>query len=235
MKKLLLSGASAAIAGALTLGQADPAHALAIQVIYDGVLQYQVNDNGAGDASDIAGHLQHSNIVGVFGLGTASVLTSHAFGAVDYASLGTTVHATTVSPSAGTHTLEILASETDFTAPDPSTFWNLLSDFGVSVYDDSFIIETYIDFGNGLFATTQLVHSGDNTTPNVEDPFHVLIPEDLTEVPFSITHRIIITHTGEGESLISNRTTVTTPEPMTVGLFGLGMLGLGAVARRRKA
>lgn len=234
LKKFLLAGAAAA----LLVSQADPADALAIRVIYDGVLQYQVDDNeatvGEADSSAIIGHLQHNNTVGVFALGTASVLSSVAFGAVDYSSLGTTVHATTVSPSAGTHTLEILASDNGFNAPDASVLWALLSDFGVSTFDDSFLIETYLDFNDNLFGTQMLVHSGNQSTPNVEDPINFIIPANLNETPFAITHRIRVQHTNQGESLLTNRTTITS-EPEIIALFGLGLLGAAYSARRRKS
>jgi len=234
----IVSMALAGTAAAALLVTSDRAEALAIQVIYDGVFQYQVDDNeataGETDNSAIVGHLQHGNVIGGFILGTASALSSQAFGAVQFSALGTTVHVTTANAASGTHTLEILASDQGFTAPGADAVWSLLNDFGISTFDDSFLVETYIDFGNVLFSTANLVHFGTQTTPNVEDPIIFAIPDNITETPFSITHRILVQHTGTGESLINNRTTVT-PEPTALGLFGLAMLGIGALRRRKAA
>jgi len=240
LKKLLLTGAAAA----LLVSQADPAEALAIRVNYNsGAILYTVDDNeataGETDSSAIVGHIQHNRQVGDFALGTASSLSSQAFGSVNFAALGTSLHAVrNFTADGGTVTLEILASEVGFTAPDADTFWSVVSDFGISTFGDSYLIETYIDFGNGLFNTSaaNLLHSGTQSTPNVEDPVNFIIPDNLTAHPFSITHRIVATHTAAAtETQINNRTTITTPEPEMAVLFGLGLLGLAYAGRRRKS
>ena len=49
---------------------------------------------------------------------------------------------------------------------------------------------------------------------------------------FSITQEVTITHGEEGQSSSFNAI-VKVPEPVTMAIFGFGLLGLGATARRR--
>ncbi len=86
----------------------------------------------------------------------------------------------------------------------------------------------YYDSGNVAFAETVLL--GEVGSVVGEEGFE-LAPNGL----ISLTTVVRITHGNEQLVLSSGNTKIVVPEPQALALFGIGLLGLGFLARRRAA
>jgi hypothetical protein len=98
----------------------------------------------------------------------------------------------------------------------------------------TFTIGNYVDAGNGAFATTTLLAS--TSYSNLGLGSYSTGPIVKTVTPgamWSETTIYTITFTGQG-SIQSSAQIIRVPEPMSMALFGAGLLGLGMVRRSRK-
>jgi len=143
------------------------------------------------------------------------------------------------SATTGTHTLTIMATQTNLSGAgsiglaSTFTYNGLLNPLNVTTA----IGTNYVDAGNSAFATTTLI----GTTPNdggLATASHG--PIDFASVPaplFSETE--VYTFTTTGPAMMQSSTQSVgrpdpVPEPMSLGLLGVGLFGLGLVAKRAR-
>lgn len=133
-------------------------------------------------------------------------------------------------------TITILTSATDYTTLTAGSMANLVSSIGGTlVGNTSVTAQTWVNNDNGLNAMT-----GDTI---LMGPFNAGPSFGLTNFgdtsstaftasnPFSLTQQIILNVAAHGQTTGDMNTSI--PEPGTLALLGLGLLGAGVLRRRQ--
>ncbi len=213
--KKLLSSVLAACAIGLC---AAPAQATLMLTLNDGAGHTRtIVDGGAGDMNSAAGVIFFFGSVGTW-IGDWTITTGVSNSPGDsVAILGLNV-SNLVSRGAGNMTITL--TDNGFTSPSGPGLGAITQVGGVAGGNISFTSllngSSVSSFGTGAGSFSGTNGAGVDTTGG-----------------FSLTQTAVITHTGAGNSSFNIITTV--PEPATLGLLGLRLLGLGFIRRNRKA
>lgn len=190
-----------------------------------------ISDNGAGDASAIAGAIVFVGAIDGYTFnvttGTGGPLTPGAtldLNSIDISSFGT----------GGSGALEIMFTENNLAAGAGTNLLDFLSGIGGTT-EGRISWWLYVDDANNLFGLSQLVRMGTFTSA----PGDIAFQDDASALrmitdTFSMTLRVVIEH-GDGPRTTSfnfNGMTGRIPEPNTLLLIGLGVLGLALIRRR---
>jgi hypothetical protein len=137
----------------------------------------------------------------------------------------------------GPATFTISLSDVGFLLNTPLTSPNALATMAIHTIssDAAVAFSGYYDNANVLGATTNLVgllNLAPNVTPGADASLVNLI---TTSNPFSLTEVVTLSFTGAGQtvSLDANLNVAPVPEPGTMMLLGMGMLGMAVYGKRR--
>jgi len=200
---------------ALTLGVwVSAAHAGAQFKISDGVTTVTVLDNGPGDSDPTVGVILYAPGGGGPFPGT-----------IDLSAIEVT------STSAGAQNFILQLSDTDFSFPQGATHLVMSLGGTLTGSGNTISFDGYEGNTNTIFGTSGL-HVGPATFgPGAFSG--LLLAGSFPVAPYSLTEIVSIHFAGPGVTSFDTELRVV-PEPATLTLLGLGVLGLGACAWRRR-
>lgn len=241
-----LSGLALAIALGLVLGSDAQAGPLVLRISSGGNV-LSVTDNSGNDADPALNRvtIAGATLAGMFStLTTNSTLTAssnQAMAGTDSFSELARSTALFQNPGTATTTYVIEASQTDFDYPGGNP------KFAEEVHTGSFLnaagsmvnFDGFIDQPNTLFGTATLITPDTPTftaTTNGLQPYaFVGGPTTFSDDLYALTSRTTTSLTANGELQSQSRIVVTAvPEPSSIAMAGLGLIGLIGVARRRR-
>jgi hypothetical protein len=214
MKRITKLTASMAIALSTLLG-AQQAQALAISAS-DGINTFSASD------TDNDGFVSFFAAIGAWNFNVVTGLADPAIGTPELYGL----HLNSINAGGGTGTLTVMITDTNITK---STAPFMTSLGGVTGGTTSFA--TYLSANNTEFSLDTLLSSSGSYSGafSATDSGYI---NGLTN-PYSMTLVGYITHDQKTDSS-SFDYEVKVPEPMTLALFGAGLIGMGFVGRRKR-
>lgn len=214
----------AAMAAGL-LGMLPAAHAIpTLSLSVDGGPAITCADGAACDTNANAGAITFSPSIGDFAINVTTGLSKPLLTGGDPLMDLNTVN---VQILGGAHTLQIALSDTGFDIYGG----RITTDFGgtLSGTGASLAYSAYYDAGNALFGQGTLIGTGSS------GPGAYSGSADggwSPNGPYSVTEILTLT-TGGGMTVFSGDFSVNVPEPGTLALIGLALLGLAVAHRRR--
>ena len=218
---------------ALTLGVwVSAAHAGAQFKISDGVTTVTVLDNGPGDSDPTVGVILYAPGGGgpfpglLVTVDTGISKPVHPFpGTIDLSAIEVT------NTSAGAQNFILQLSDTDFSFPQGATHLVMSLGGTLTGSGNTISFDGYEGNTNTIFGTSGL-HVGPATFgPGAFSG--LLLAGSFPVAPYSLTEIVSIHFAGPGVTSFDTELRVV-PEPATLTLLGLGVLGLGACAWRRR-
>jgi hypothetical protein len=216
-----------AIAAVLAAGlgmAAGQALAVPTLTITDGITTIVVQDGGSGDGCSNVGCVSFVGGIGNWNINILGGFTKPVLGSSVAPHMDLSFNDNYIGNGPGTLTL--LWSDTGFNT-GPAVF---ISDIG-GTRANGVTTVAYSDFvsaSNALNALTTPLCSGSFTTSAFSGTCTSAFGGSGA---YSMTQRIILTATGPGQA--SGDHGVMIPEPSSLALIGLGLLGLGFASRRR--
>lgn len=214
MKRITAVTTSIALAATTLLG-AQQAQALAIS-ISDGVNTISASDTDSDGVVNLISAIGSWNINVVTGVGNPVIGTPEIYG----------LHLNSINAGGGTGTLTVMITDTNLTKLNTPFITSL---GGVTGGMASFA--TYVSASNTEFSLDTLLSSTGSYSGAFSDTDSSYINGLLG--PYSTTLVGSITHDQRWD-ISSFDYEIKVPEPMTLALFGAGLLGMGLIGRRKR-
>ncbi len=131
-------------------------------------------------------------------------------------------------------TLTVWVTQTGLSNPQPI---NLASSFTINALtgpSETVSITNYIDSGNVAFGTATQIASDTTSNVVVGDAGPIIFAAPAMGL-FSETQKYVITFDAAKEYVSLSSQIINAPEPESIAMLGVGMLGLGMVRRRKRS
>jgi hypothetical protein len=201
-----------------------PAHATLILSLSDGTTSISVTDGSALDSNAAAGVITYSGAVGSnWWLNVSTAIGTGAYQG------GFGIDLNSVNLSFGTGTLKLAMTETGLNwGPLGATEAQVVGKIG-GVTAGSVSYSLYTDNTNASFGKQNMVFAGTGSSAFSETGGGAITLLD----PFSMSLFLDINHPAGGNTSFNFEGKV--PEPASLALLGLGLLGMGFARRRNTA
>ena len=225
------------IVAVLSLAFSSSVEALQIKLWDGGSNTVIVQDEGLGDISVGAGVVSFSGAVGKFIVNVSTGMSKPVIGSAEAPSMDMlSVDVSSALPNAGAF-LQISVTDKNF-GPMSSSLNGFMAGIGGTT-QGTVSLDTYFDTANQEFqiagsTVTQFAHIGP-LKGGIGNDFSgsALFSGTPDNNPFSITMVVSIRHGGGVKMSSFDASINPTPEPKTVLLFGLGLVGLGIIPKRK--
>jgi hypothetical protein len=229
MRKLLLAAAALLSLGVASQAQAAPE--LSARIFQDGVIVPGTATTSSSGSLLVTGSSANFSIV-----------TALAIGFPQVAQPAFDVQTTSVSSMgnfATAHTVTFEITQTGLTsasagAPLAALASSFTANFLINGSAISNVtLSTYADANNNAFSRSQLLSSVSYNTSPTAGSGALLSNPTLNNSLFSETVVITATFTAAGATLNTSAQIVAVPEPASLALFGIGLLGMGLIRNRK--